>query len=279
MKRLLGGMLCLLLLTSSVNANNVNTLIDDLYNVIDLIQSNERKINRRDKLANDLKDIINVAKIDVRNRLKKRGGGRPGQIDMHLVKITINSCQALGYWNERVKCFKTYLENQRGVLGAIYNSCSAIQRMQEVSSCFYTSLLSIKEGETNINELAAKACNQVGYWNDRSACFTEFSRSSTEVEFNVASVACKAATTDQEVSKCFTVAYNYNLNNFKSVAGTILASCNSIGYWNQRVACFKAGVRESTFFGFQYELYSKGCFALSRDQEVAKCFNNALKGL
>ena len=280
MKNIVLLALCALFLNSSVMANNVSSLLRDLYSIEDKIQENSRKINRRQKMADDIAAIIAQASADITERLRKRGGGRGGngQVDMFLVQTAKSACSQLGYWNQRKQCFSSYFEDLAGFLGTVNKACGGISNDEQSSKCFQASVESLLKGELDYNKIAYEACQDVGYWNMRAACFRDFSSDSFEENIVVTKAACEAPTSDEQKSKCYANAFAYSFGSFLSIAGLLVESCGKVGYWNMRAACYKAGVQSSVTFGSRLDLYTKGCIGLN-DQQASNCYTRVLEKL
>lgn len=281
MKRLMLLLMIALLSSNLVQARgqNLQRIQSKVYDIQDLLDINRRVLDRREDISQDVLDILVEAEAAISKRLRRTGGGYV-VVDQKLVKIVLKSCNKLGYWNERRSCFAENLSSERGVLGAIHRSCSSVSRDSESSKCYASALETVQSSDISFSKIVSSACDNLGYWNDRRACYTNFFNRNMSDTGYVVSNACRAATRDSEASKCFekSLASN-NFNDPSMMASLLINGCGELSYWNDRRQCFEAGVRATEDVGYGLSRYTRGCGSISSDNGSAKCYSEALAEL
>lgn len=281
MKKTLVLLTILLTSVSALQARggNLSELNNKIYDIQDLLDANGRKINRRDRLAQDILTILEKAESEIAKRVRGgRGQGR--RVDQKLVKITLDSCRNLGTWSQRRNCFSNNLASERGVLGAIQRSCSAVSQDSNSANCFTNALQTVQSQGISFSKIATSACGNLGTWSDRRTCFTNFFDINLSDVGYVVGQACGAVSVDSNAANCFQNALNSTAFGSAETLGSVLvAGCGNLGAWSDRKSCFKAGVNTSAEIDFDLSRYTRGCQSISNDSGAAQCYTNALSQL
>lgn len=270
-------LLSLILLVSSLQlrANNVATIKNSIYEIEDTILQNQRRLDRRQKLAKDINAILLEAKSKIQSRLQRNGGGR---VDTQLVSIALSACGNLGTWSARANCFKDYLSGARGMLKNVSIGCETISSSSNRTKCYNDSLQLLQNGRAKLDKVALAACGNLGTWSDRKSCFVGMLSNANQNGLHILSESCSTISSSSNSAQCFT--RGLNSSNIESdIPALLVAACGNLGTWSDRKTCYVAGVESSQARGLNIMRYVRGCFNISSSSGAAQCFTRSLNEL
>lgn len=273
-------LLSLILLVSSLQlrANDLTTIRNSIYEIEDTILQNQRRLERRQRLAGDIQAILLEAKSKIQSRLQRNGGSGGGSVDTQLVSITLSACGNLGTWSARANCFKDYLSDARGLLGNVSIGCETISSSSNRSKCYTDSLRLLENGRSKLDKVALTACGNLSTWSDRKSCFSGMLSNARQNGLHILSESCNTITSSSNSAQCFTRGLN-STNIETDVPALLVSACGNLSTWSDRKACYVAGVEASQARGLNIMRYVRGCFNISSSSSAAQCFTRGLNQL
>ena len=297
-------------LSTSLMANTTDEINLNIRQLEGVINDHSRRIDQKQKLAQDLNSIILDAISKVQARLNQmppgqgggrghgggrgrgggrghgggrgngggrgHGGGRGNNVNMTLVQISLKRCSDLYYSTDKTSCFASYLKDTVGLLGLIGTTCSEkFGHSPDSASCFINGLKSINQDST-LESVALSSRQKLYYSTSRVICYNSMLSSKPSAPLqNILYNACKNTGHVPDSSDCYTKGLKSNSDNAESL---LLNACSSLYYSVTRSNCYKSGIKSSDEHGFNLSLYARGCMKLD-PVSASDCFTKVFKNL
>ncbi len=278
MKRISFVLILSFLCSLGAHANNLRTIRASIDSIDSLVNTNARRINRRQAIASDINNILQEAQVLIEQSLARNNQGPIEQVDIQLVNVALQACSNLNTYSGRANCFKGYLTNIGGILLDLKSGCEKASSSENKSNCYTYGLKAIKANKLEINEVALASCSNLNTYSDRKACYAGLVNESNEIGIIVLKDACKSASSSENISNCFKAGLNV-ANVVENPIGAILSGCKDLNTYSDRSSCFKGGVNSTESLGLNIKRYVNGCYNTSSSEQASNCFRNGLNAL